>query len=364
VTKLRIALVHPFIWPNVRRGGERYLDDLAWYLTRAGHKVDVITGAEPGSPSAHGAHIVQVRYPRSGWFLPRGISATDTFGLAALPRLRDHYDVVHAFTPAAALAARVARAPTLFTLLGHPAPEIFESRAQRALTAAAVRRSTAVAALSEASAAQAEQTFGRPAEVLSPGVRLDRFDARLEARVGAPQILFPAAALPQKGLTLLLSAMALVLERLPDARLVIGGPGDPAWAFAELGAARASVEGAVDVLGAGSADEVAGRYRSATVTVLPSRDDAFGLVLVESLACGTPAVCCRAGGMPEIVDRAGVGRVAPYGDAAALARALDEAIALARDPATAGRCREHARHWDWSDVIGPAHEAVYHRIAR
>src|SRR5438270_4478763 len=86
VTPLRIALVHPFLLQNVRRGGERYLDDLSWYLVRAGHEVDVITGAEPGSPSAHGARIVQVRYPRSARFLPKGTTAVDTFGIAALPR--------------------------------------------------------------------------------------------------------------------------------------------------------------------------------------------------------------------------------------------------------------------------------------
>ena len=46
---LRIAVVHPFSWPEVRRGGERYLDDLVWYLTEAGHAVDVVTGTT--SPS-------------------------------------------------------------------------------------------------------------------------------------------------------------------------------------------------------------------------------------------------------------------------------------------------------------------------
>src|SRR5205807_5532911 len=129
------------------------------------------------------------------------------------------------------------------------------------------------------------------------------------------------------------------------------GPGDPAWAFAELGAAKASVEAAVDILGAAPTRELAARYRSATVTVLPSRDDAFGIVLLESLACGTPAVCCSAGGMPEIISLSEVGRVAPYGDARALARALEEAISLAGDPATSALCREHARRWDWSEVV-------------
>ena len=37
---MRVALIHPFSWPDIRRGGERYLHDLAWYLTGQGHEVD------------------------------------------------------------------------------------------------------------------------------------------------------------------------------------------------------------------------------------------------------------------------------------------------------------------------------------
>jgi hypothetical protein len=68
--------------------------------------------------------------------------------------------------------------------------------------------------------------------------------------------------------------------------------------------------------------------------------------------------------MPEILDRPDIGRVAPVGDSGALADAILEAIALAADPATASRCHEHARRWDWTTVIGPAHEAVYEQLAR
>jgi len=44
---LRVALVHPYCWPDVRRGGERYLADLAWYLGRAGHLVEELGQRHP-----------------------------------------------------------------------------------------------------------------------------------------------------------------------------------------------------------------------------------------------------------------------------------------------------------------------------
>ena len=53
---VRIALLSPYVWPEVRRGGERYLDDLAWYFRGAGHDVDVITGtASDAGCDAHRA---------------------------------------------------------------------------------------------------------------------------------------------------------------------------------------------------------------------------------------------------------------------------------------------------------------------
>ena len=75
------------------------------------------------------------------------------------------------------------------------------------------------------------------------------------------------------------------------------------------------------------------RYREAWVSVLPSWGEAFGLVLAEAMACGTPGV----GTVGEVIaDGTGV-LVADD-----LARALLEALDLARDPATAARCRARA----------------------
>jgi glycosyltransferase involved in cell wall biosynthesis len=117
-----------------------------------------------------------------------------------------------------------------------------------------------------------------------------------------------------------------------------------------------------DVLGVGDLDEMPRRYGAANVTVLASINEAFGLVLAESLACGTPVVGSAEGGIPDIVGSAGVGRTAPWADVDGFARALDEVIGLSRDPTTPGRCVEHARHWGWQETIGPAHERLYEEV--
>lgn len=370
MTPLEIALVHPFSWPEVRRGGERYLADLAWYLERAGHRVEIITGtAEKPRRSREGRAIIhRLRHLRAGPLTRRGYGEAETFGLRALPallRLR-RLDLVHAFTPTAAIAARLAGHRTLYTVLGHPSRELVDALPRESrLIRRAVRSATVVAALSEASSRATEEAFGRPAEVLPPGIIIDRFPLRPDPRTGPARILFPAfASNPEKGLGTLVEAFAGLLDHVPDARLVLAGPGEHAWAFERLGSRAERVRAATEVPGVGRIEDLPARYAEATVTALPSANEAFGLILVESLACGTPAVCGADGGMPEIVDRPGVGRTVAFGDAAGLAAALEETIGLARDPATPARCREHARRWDWGERVGPLHEQIYERVAK
>jgi phosphatidylinositol alpha-mannosyltransferase len=99
-------------------------------------------------------------------------------------------------------------------------------------------------------------------------------------------------------------------------------------------------------------------YADAWVTVLPSVSEAFGLVLVESLASGTPVVGSALGGIAEIVDRPEVGRLFEDRTPDALARAVLEALELAEDPDTVDACR--ARAADYSqDRCTDAYARLY-----
>jgi glycosyltransferase involved in cell wall biosynthesis len=147
-----------------------------------------------------------------------------------------------------------------------------------------------------------------------------------------------------------------VLDEIPEARLVIGGPGELPDSV------EPRVRQAIDVPGVGTTTELAQRFRSATLTVLPSVNEAFGLVLVESMACGTPVVAVRSGSLPEIV-RPEVGGLAEPDDVGSLADALIRTVELAAEPATPLRCTELAQQWSW-DVVGPQHLAAYEAARR
>ena len=366
---VRVAVVHPHSWPEVRRGGERYLADLTWYLAEAGHAVDVITGTAGDAATTTTGAVTErkLRHRTPEALHRRGVSDDETFGALALRHLVGRrYDVVHAFTPTAALAGRLAGLPTVYTILGHPDPAVvWERPGIGRIFRQAVRRSTVTVALSAASAAAAEAAFGRQVDVLPPGIRLDEFPADLTPRTGPPRILFSAAAEDRrKRVQDAMAAFAILLRDHPDARLQLSGAGDPGWALPLLGDDVDAILAGTDLLGTGDLADVPKRYQSATVTVLPSEGEAFGLVLVESLASGTPAVCSDTGGPQEIVDSPLVGRVARHRDPAAIAAALAETIVLAADPATPARCVAHSRRWGWLETVGRMHEDVYEAIAR
>src|SRR4051794_40019766 len=181
---MRIALVHPFSWPAVRRGGERYLHDLAWYLTTQGASVDIVVGGKPAVTPTEDGRLVQLRHPAP--LDVRGLNRTDTFGLPALGWLvRHRYDVVHALTPTAALAAVSTRQRTAYTALGHPTRDsITRRRYDLRLFRGAVRRSAAPLALSASAARSTHDLTGVQPEVVPPGLRTAEFPLVAEPRTG------------------------------------------------------------------------------------------------------------------------------------------------------------------------------------
>jgi glycosyltransferase involved in cell wall biosynthesis len=287
-----------------------------------------------------------------------GAEPPETIGFHVLRPLLRRFDVVHAFTESTAVAAKLTGHRTVYTNLGFPDRAWLGSQ-RRAWPwfRVATRLADVTTAVSGTAAARVSELSRRPAIGLFPGIRLGAFEPDLRPRSGPPTILFASAQRERgKGLDVLLAAMLTVLERHPDARLCLAGPGDGSWAFEALGSNAERVRPAVDIVDPDVS--MPDLYRSATVTALPSSNEALGLVLLESLACGTPVVAGANGGPVEIVTDDRVGRLVPLHDPPALAAALGDVIDLSRAGGTAAHCAAHAARWDWA-TIGPEHEAVY-----
>ena len=90
--------------------------------------------------------------------------------------------------------------------------------------------------------------------------------------------------------------------------------------------------------------ELPSYYHAADIVVLPSEVENWGLVVNEAMAAGVlPVVSDRVGAAPDLV--VGIGEVYPFGDTARLADALSRALALANDPETRNRVRQHAARY-------------------
>jgi len=109
----------------------------------------------------------------------------------------------------------------------------------------------------------------------------------------------------------------------------------------------------------GNTNDLCALYTSANVYVSASREETFGMTLVEALACGTQVVCYDTTAMPEIVSD-DVGRVAPSGDVNALADAVRE---LCDNPRNENKCKERAADFDSKERLA-AFLRLYEKIYR
>ncbi|MFT4096958.1 MAG: glycosyltransferase [Rhodoblastus sp.] len=153
-----------------------------------------------------------------------------------------------------------------------------------------------------------------------------------------PLVIAIGRLVHDKGFHALLNAF--VLTRTPGARLVILGEGP---LRAELVDMRNSLglQGRAEL--PGFVADVGSELRQARCFVLASPRETFGLVCVEALAHGLPCVVTDSGGPGEIVNAPALGRIVPVGDPAALARAIDDALASPGDPEPRqARAREYA----------------------
>jgi glycosyltransferase involved in cell wall biosynthesis len=350
---VRVAILAPAFFPEVRRGGERLVRELADDLLRRGHDPRLIT-AHRGRASRsveHGLPIVRLpRPPIEGRLARRGFEDYLTHApLSYLELMRGEEEIAHATHPPDAVAAAASGRPAVFTFLGLPTRTGIAQRRLRAeLLVRATRQCRATVAISRTAADGFRRWLGVEARVIHPSVDLEAFRPVAE-RAQQPTIVCLAdPSVESKRVPLLVEAFRLVRRERPEARLSLQGT------------RRAGGNG-ITWVNPQSRAELAELYSSAWVSALPSWGEAFGLVLVEALACGTPVVGSDLGAIPEVVDRDSIGRLFGGDDPAALARALLEALELAGDPGTRDACRARAADFS-TERMGAAYESLYREL--
>ncbi|NGP06134.1 glycosyltransferase [Rhodococcus sp. 14C212] len=324
---LRIALIasHRFPVAQPFAGG---LEAHVWHLTRAlgaeGHRVTLF--AATGSDVTLPASFLEVRT-----FTPSPAARSDvsmppetfldahhaylSLMLELAGPLAGSFDVIHNhslhYLPPA--MAATLRTPMLTTLHTPPTPWLESALAVPGGGPAHF------AAVSRHTAAAWAHAVAAPITVVPNGVDL----ATWPPGSGGPSLIWFGRLVPEKG-----AHLAIEAARRAGTHVRLAGPVSDEDYFTRHIAPH--LGDGVTYLGHLPQQELATAVgRSAATLVTPQWDEPYGLVVAESLACGTPVVAFARGGIPEVLDRRS-GRLVAPGDVAALAAAVPHAVRLSR----------------------------------
>jgi glycosyltransferase involved in cell wall biosynthesis len=273
----------------------------------------------------------------------------------AIARCAKDCDLVHAhwtLSAGLALLTRVIhRRPVVATVHGSDVFEVTRSRVGSWVTREVLKNCDCVTAVSSA-LKKAVVAVGIPedeVQVISNGIDTRRYTPPVDGNRD-DVVLFVGSLIPRKGVRYLLEAMPEVLRDFPSCRLVLIGDGPLYSALVEK-AGNLGLTGRIAFQGFQPPDEVRAWMQRARVVVVPSLEEAQGVVLLEALACGTPVVASRVGGIPEVVTPA-VGSLVPPADVHALSEAIRGLLAGRERWAAASRgARELAvERYDWRDI--------------
>ncbi len=404
---LDILCINQFFFPDSLGGVERVAHETMARLVSRGHRVDLVgQRTREGTPDSEVVDgITMHRYGRAESSCRPGGLTWDALRssrpvLAGLARAK-RYDVVlpHHYFPYYAYLRTVEPSAIAEIMTFHasfwqelrlegaersmakPLESLLFGRMARRTEVACLERADRVIVLSDFSAEQLDSYYGfaRPKVIKIPGgVDLDRFrpaDDRAAARrelglPGAGAVLFTVRRLvPRMGLSNLITAFADVHLVRPDATLVIAGRGR---LESELKAQAAS-------LGLGEAVHFAGfvpeerlpeYYRAADLFVLPSvAFEGFGMVTLEALASGTPALGTPVGATPEILKPLAPQLVFGGADPAALRRGMQSVLEwLSNEQAAVelrARCRRYVEErYGWDRAIDALENLMFEVIAQ
>jgi mannosyltransferase len=239
----------------------------------------------------------------------------------------------------------------LLKSLGWPLKLVFTSAAQRHhtwITRWLIRRMDAIIATSEISAS----FLKRPATVIPHGVDTDVYAPPADrAAAFAASRLSGRYAIgcfgrvrAQKGSDVFVDAMCRLLPRYPDFTAVLVGAITPEQSgFANDLKQRieaAGLQSRIVITGELEIEEVQRWYQRLTIYAFTSRNEGFGLTLIEAMSVGAALVASRAGAAELVVEDGMTGVLTPSGDADALVAALEP---LMRDPGSAAAVGARAR---------------------
>jgi teichuronic acid biosynthesis glycosyltransferase TuaC len=296
--------------------------------------------SQPSTATLDGISVAYLRYlspPRGRSYASWGAWAAPLLG-RALRRMRVEFpfDLVHAHYAVPAGDAVRRAAPDVPLLVSVHGGDVLGAHANAPAVSATFAHARLVLANSVGIARRCRDHGARDVRVVHLGADPPPSAA---AAPPTPTLVTVANLIERKRIADVIRTVALLADAWPQLRYVVVGDGPQREALQAL-ASSLGVADRVAFLGRLAPDDAVAAARQASLFVLPSTDEAFGVAYVEAMAAGVPAVGCRGeDGPEEIADGGGIELVAAR-DPAGLASSVD---ALLSDPARLHRMRVAAR---------------------
>jgi glycosyltransferase involved in cell wall biosynthesis len=322
-----------------------YAERLARALVDRGHEVTVLTSRfEPELPLEEIADGVRVLRVPVAARIGKGV-LMPTLGLVATREVLSH-DVQLLHLPqfdaaGLALRGRLFRRPTVLTyhcdlLLPPGLFNRFVNTTVHAMNHLAARSAHRIVAYTDDFAAHSPYLtrYADKRVVILPPVELPPVSRSLEPRgwvqSSGPVIGMATRLASEKGVEVLLDALPFIVERFPNARILFAGQHEGVWGEQEYAdRLRPRIEeqraaGRWTWLGILSPAEMASFFEQLDLLVVPSLNstESFGLIQIEAMMKGKPAVASDLPGVRQPVRMTGMGEVVAVGDAEALAEAV------------------------------------------
>jgi glycosyltransferase involved in cell wall biosynthesis len=208
-------------------------------------------------------------------------------------------------------------------------------------------------------------------KVIPNGIDFEKFDPipsgssfKEHYSISGKMVLYAGRLASNKGLTHLINAIPDVLKEFKETTFVLIGEDEGLKKNLKEQAESLGIEDSILFTGHIEDDELfRSSYSASDVFVLPSEYEAFGIVLLEAMACKKPCVATRVGGVPEVIEHEKTGILVDYGDPKALS---DSICKLLGDEKTSMEMGDNGRKrvkekFTWSKVVDEL-EKVYEDI--
>jgi len=362
---MKIAEVCPFYYP--RRGGvETVVKEYSERLVQRGHEVHVYT-VDGGWRSSWVEEINGVKVHRSIRVpLPICKPLSPAF-LLPLKLLRAEVDLLHVHankyfsTDVGALVAKLRGLPLVYSPHAGTFGQSFFGRLHNQTVGRLALGAKVVLCVSkyEKSLIESSGIKVKRIEVLPNGVDFARYKSDLILPRSLPNnitlpggelVLYVGRIAEHKGVETLIKAAPLVSEKVPEAKFVIAGPKSGGWKIEDR---RWKTGDRIVFIGEVSEEEKISLMRRASVFVLPSRAEAFGITVVEAMAAGCPVIVSGIPSLTEIVEDEKTGLVFPVDNEKSLA---DRIVRVLSDRELSQQISESAKKlvqekYDWEKII-------------